>query len=136
MKMNRRDFIAKSIVTTAGISTINIPAILTGSSTSNKENKRFAKPSDDVWKVSIFSKNLHWLDYEAMASVVAQMGFDGVDLTVRPEGHVLPERVAEDLPKAVAALKKEGLNVYMITTAILNADAAHTETILKTASAL
>lgn len=89
-----------------------------------------------IFKISIFSKHLQWLNYAEMAQVAAQIGFDGVDITVRPEGHVLPERVAEDLPKAVNAVRKAGLNVYMITTAIKDADDLHTENILKTASSL
>jgi L-ribulose-5-phosphate 3-epimerase len=44
-----------------------------------------------------------------------------VDLTVRPKGHVEPARAAEDLPKAVAAIKAHGLSVPMITTGLLNA---------------
>jgi len=90
----------------------------------------------EAFKISIFSKHLQWLDYAEMAKVAAEIGFDGVDLTVRPNGHVLPERVAEDLPKAVAAIRKARMDVYMITTAIKNADEPFTESILKTASSL
>jgi sugar phosphate isomerase/epimerase len=49
---------------------------------------------------------------------------------------VLPERVVEDLPKAVTAIRNAGMNVYMITTAIKNADDPITESVLKTASKL
>ena len=96
-----------------------------------------SSPSDtEVFKISIFSKHLQWLNYAEMAQVAAQIGFDGIDITVRPSGHVLPERVAEDLPKAVNAIRKAGMNVYMITTAITDADEPTAEIILKTASAL
>lgn len=71
-----------------------------------------------------------------MAALVKEMGFDGIDLTVRANGHVLPERVADDLPKAVAAAEKAGIKVYMLTTGINSASDAHTEAILKTASSL
>jgi L-ribulose-5-phosphate 3-epimerase len=64
------------------------------------------------------------------------MGFDGIDLTVRPKGHVLPERVSEDLPLAAEIFKKAGLKIYMITTSINNADDPVTTNILKTASSL
>jgi L-ribulose-5-phosphate 3-epimerase len=93
-------------------------------------------PDNDGLKISIFSKHLQWLNYAEMAQVAAQIGFDGVDITVRPGGHVLPERVDEDLPKAVDAVKKAGMNVYMITTAVTDADDPFTDSILKTASAL
>ena len=122
MKTNRREFILNSLLMTAGLSSVN---------------NLTAKPSDtDAFKISIFSKHLQWLNYVEMAQVAAQIGFDGIDITVRPKGHVLPERVVEDLPKAVDAVKKAGLNVYMITTAITDADEPTAESILKTASAL
>ncbi len=87
-------------------------------------------------RIHVFSKHLQWLDYEAMAETAAAAGFDGVDLTVRPGGHVLPEHVQDDLPRAVAAVRKAGLSVDMMTTAIDDARDAQTKSILKTASAL
>jgi sugar phosphate isomerase/epimerase len=95
-----------------------------------------ASDSQATQKISIFSKNLQWLDYKAMADAAARMGFDGVDLTVRSKGHVLPQRVEEDLPKAVEAVRKAGLNIYMLTTEIVNAEDPFTERILKTAQQL
>ena len=65
---------------------------------------------------------------------MAEMGYDGADLTVRPRGHVLPENVERDLPKAVEAIRKAGLEVSMITTDISSADDQWTEPILKTTS--
>jgi sugar phosphate isomerase/epimerase len=86
--------------------------------------------------IHIFSKHLQWLDYEKMAIAAKEMGFDGVDLTVRPKGHVLPENVERDLPKAVEAVRKVGLKAELITTAITNAEDEYTEKIIKTASQL
>ena len=87
-------------------------------------------------KISAFSKHFHWAGYEEMASLVKEIGFDAVDLTVRPGGHVLPERVADDLPKAVEIVRKAGLSVEMITTGIVDVSTPHTESILRTASQL
>lgn len=86
--------------------------------------------------IHIFSKHLHWLDYTQMAEIVAKLGFDGVDLTVRPDGHVEPARVTQDLPKAVEILQKAGLKVETITTAIESVDSPFAEDILKTAGDL
>jgi len=93
-------------------------------------------PAAEKIKVSIFSKHLHWLNYADMATLAAEMGFDGVDLTVRPDGHVLPENVTADLPKAVAAVEKAGLKVYSIVTNIKQPDEKYAVDILKAASTL
>lgn len=86
--------------------------------------------------ISIFSKNLQWLSIKELAPIVKEMGFDGVDLTVRPNGHVLPERVTEDLPKAFAILKEHGLSVPCITTAITEVTEPNSEAVIKTAASL
>jgi sugar phosphate isomerase/epimerase len=86
--------------------------------------------------VSVFSKHLQYLDYRALAGTVAEAGFDGIDLTVRAGGHVLPERVAEDLPKAVEAARAAGVAVPMVTTTITSARDAQAEAVLRTAGSL
>lgn len=137
MKTNRRSFIKQSILTTAGLSAgVSSPGfpLIRQNHIHLEEGKRFNE--DDGLKISVFSKHLQWLDYAEMAQVAAGIGFDGIDITVRPGGHVLPENVVEDLPKVVEAVRKTGLNVYMITTAIVDADDPVSENILKTASAL
>jgi sugar phosphate isomerase/epimerase len=85
-------------------------------------------------KVHVFSKHLQFLNYQDMAEVAAEIGFDGVDLTVRPKGHVLPERVESDLPKAVEAIRKTGLAHTMMTTAVENAANSIDKKLLETAS--
>jgi sugar phosphate isomerase/epimerase len=87
-------------------------------------------------KIYIFSKHLQWLDYEKMAETAVRTGFDGVDLTVRPKGHVLPENVRKDLPRAIKAIRKSGLLADRMTTAIISADDPLTVDILETASEL
>ena len=84
--------------------------------------------------VCVFSKHLQFLDYKEMAEAAAEIGFDGVDLAVRPGGHVLPKNVEEDLPKAVEAVKEAGLDVPMMTTAITDPADALTEPVLRVAS--
>ena len=94
----------------------------------------FAAPAkEEKMSIHIFSKHLQFLDYEAMAETAAAIGFDGVDLTVRPEGHVLPENVKTDLPQAVAAIQKNGLQAITMTSAIMDAQDPVNQTVLKTA---
>ena len=42
----------------------------------------------------LFSKPVPQLNWKELAESTKRAGFDGIDLTVRPEGHVLPERAA------------------------------------------
>ena len=86
--------------------------------------------------IHLFSKHLQWLDYEGMSKVAKEIGFDGLDLTVRRKGHVLPENVEKDLPKAVKAMQRHGLKADMMTTNISSIKEPDTEKILKTASQL
>jgi sugar phosphate isomerase/epimerase len=66
----------------------------------------------------MFSKHLAELAWGDLGTAVRQAGFDGVDLTVRPGGHVVPARVSEDLPRAVAAIRDAGSLVAMLTTGL------------------
>lgn len=84
--------------------------------------------------VCVFSKHLQFLDYRELAKACKKIGVDGVDLTVRDGGHVTPERVAQDLPRAVEAIRAEGLDVPMITTALYSAGGKEARAILTTAA--
>jgi sugar phosphate isomerase/epimerase len=76
------------------------------------------------------------MDWTRLAREVKKLGFGGIDLTVRPGGHVQPERAPEDLPKAVAAIRAEGLSAPMITTALTSAHDPTAKPILSTAGKL
>lgn len=89
--------------------------------------------SSDELNVSVFSKHLQFLNYKDLSSVSRDIGFDGVELSVRDGGHVLPENVAEDLPRAVTAIKDAGLNADMIVTGIKELN-PQTRTVLETAA--
>jgi sugar phosphate isomerase/epimerase len=92
--------------------------------------------SKDEVHINVFSKHLQFLDYNEMAAVTAEMGFNGVDLTVRPKGHVLPEQVGDDLPKAVEAMIKYELSPRMMTTNVWDITDAEQRKVLETASKL
>ncbi len=138
MEISRKEFIMKSVLIAGGISAgvnANLKARV-------PDSEKIKNPFDaqiqakESFKVNVFSKSLHWLPVPDMVTLVAEMGFDGVDLTVRPNGHVSPENVEVDLPKAVEAAKKAGIEIKMIATSINNADDPLSERILRTASAL
>ncbi len=94
------------------------------------------QPQSFTGDICFFSKHLPKMDAARLAETVKKLGFGGVDLTVRPGGHVLPERAGEDLPKAVAAIRAAGLNVPMITTALTSASDPAAMAILSTAARL
>jgi len=81
-----------------------------------------------------FSKHLQWLDWEHMAETAKELGFDGLDVTVRQGGHVEPERVQQDLPKVAKIVRQAGLIIPMITAGIVDADSPNAEAIIRTAS--
>ncbi|MFZ6013256.1 MAG: sugar phosphate isomerase/epimerase family protein, partial [Bacteroidota bacterium] len=132
MKTTRREFVKRSMF--AAAASLSVASAHQTFAESGRPPVNINDIDDHT--ISVFSKNLQWLDYDNMAKVAAEIGFDGIDLTVRPNGHVLPERVAEDLPKAVRAVRSAGLEVYTITTAISEASHEHTEAIVASASEL
>jgi L-ribulose-5-phosphate 3-epimerase len=134
MNTNRRNFLLNATLAASGLLVGDSIAAIPHHQDDHADP--FTGTEKDAFKISIFSKNLQWLGYTEMSVAAAEMGFDGIDLTVRPQGHVSPERVSEDLPAAIEAIRKAGLEAYMITTAISDASEPYAEAILKTASSL
>lgn len=91
---------------------------------------------EDNPEVYLFSKHLQFLNYEEMSEAAAEMEFNGLDLTLRPKGHVLPERVKDDLPRAAAAMRKFGLQPKLMTTNVLDAKDNEHQQVLETAGKL
>ena len=90
-----------------------------------------------VNKLCFFTKHLQALSFDEMASVVAETGVDGIEVPIRPKGHVEPEQVEVELPKLAEALKKQGLEITIMTSGINQVSAEqHTEKVLRTAAAL
>lgn len=90
--------------------------------------------SDDLLNVHLFSKHLHFLSIKEAAEIALELGFTGLDLTVRPNGHVLPQNVETDLPIAIGDIKKAGASCELITTAIADANNTLDANIIKTAA--
>lgn len=123
MNFSRRDFIRSGMVIGTGIAVS--PDVLA--------MQRQITVSPDI---CIFSKCLQFLDYQQLAEIIAKLGFDGVDLPVRKDGHVIPENVKDELPKVSKELQKAGKVISMIATDIIDANDPITENILETASSL
>jgi L-ribulose-5-phosphate 3-epimerase len=123
--ISRREFLKKSISTAAVLPFMGVSEKLLAMNENN----------DNPLPVCIFSKHLQFLDYKLLGEKAAEMGFAGVDLTVRPQGHVEPESVKTDLPKAVEEIKKGGSQCVILTTAIEKVSNPLDKDILEAASA-
>ena len=130
MKNNSKSLTRRSFVSTIMAAGAALPFIAPG------ETGYSSGDTYSPGRIHIFSKCLQWLGYEEMAQLLAEAGAGGIDLTVRTGGHVLPENVANDLPKAVEAARRYGLAVDMIVTEITRTDEKYTESVIRTASGL
>ena len=70
----------------------------------------------------VFTKPLQMLSYDDLADLIAELGFDGIEGTIRPGGQITPEQVPDELPKMMEALKKRGLEMTIMASGINNAD--------------
>ena len=92
--------------------------------------------ADRRYKIIAFSKPFAHLNFDDTADLVTDIGWDGIECPVRSKaGHIAPEKVEEDLPKMVEALKKRGKEVTMITTEITKINPL-AERVLRTAAKL
>jgi sugar phosphate isomerase/epimerase len=100
---SRREFLARTVLATAA-STLTPLAF----SADSGEQKRF--------KLLAFTKPFQQLGPEETADLISNVGWDGVEMPVRKAGQVLPEKVEDDLPKFVEALRKRGRELSIATT--------------------
>jgi sugar phosphate isomerase/epimerase len=122
MNRSRREFIKTASAVSAGA--IISPKLISGPQISKAK----------TYPVCVFTKCLQFLDYEQLGETLANIGFKGAELSVREEGHVLPENVKTDLPRAIKTLQKSGISVPMMVSGIINPEDPLTERVLGTAS--
>ncbi len=117
-------------------STISRRALVAGGAALLAQAKADEQTANRTPKVAIFSKHLLFLHGEDLAKTAAELGFDGIDLAVRKGGHVQPERVRQDLPPLVELIRKNGLEVPMLTTDIVDIETPYAEDILRSMAEL
>ncbi len=118
--LSRRHFIQTSALAAAALASSRV----------------LAAPAAPRWKIIAFSKPFASYSPDDTADLVADIGWDGIECPVRKQaGQIAPERVEEDLPKMVAALKKRGKEVTIVTTEITKLDPL-AEKILRTTAKL
>jgi len=89
-----------------------------------------------AYKIIGFTKPFQNLSAEQCADTVAEVGWDGIECPIRPQGQVEPERAADGLPKLIEALKKRGKEITVATTGITSATQPGAEQLLRTLSKL
>lgn len=121
---SRREFLTQMAV---GASALQLLSVRAASA---------APAANKTYKIIGFAKPFQHLKWHETADLAAEVGWNGIECPVRKGGQVLPERVEEDLPKFVEALRKRNLDLPIIATDIFNASGVYTEKVLRTASKL
>jgi sugar phosphate isomerase/epimerase len=122
--LTRRDFLAQSALA-AGALTLAHPVTAAAAPDPAKR-----------YPIIAFSKPFRNLNPDQTADLVADVGWDGIELPVRAKDtHVAPEKVEYDLPKMVEALRKRGKDVAIVTTDITRLTPA-AEKVLRTMAKL
>lgn len=115
MSITRRSFLAGSLTTFPAIAAISREV---------SQTPRFV----------LFTDNLADLSLQEACRAARGAGFDGVDLTVRPGGHVLPENADKGLLEARRIADGEGVSIPMISTAVNDTDSPFAATIFDRAA--
>jgi L-ribulose-5-phosphate 3-epimerase len=82
----------------------------------------------------LFTDNLADLSIAEVCRDVRAAGFDGLDLTLRPGGHVKPENAEMGLAEARQVADAAKLSIPMVTTAVKSADSPHAEDVFAAAA--
>ena len=82
-------------------------------------------------KYALFTDNLSDLDIDQVCEEVKKHGFDGIDITLRPGGHVVPENVEMGLSRAYQVATRAGIEILMASTAITGVDSPNARNIIK-----
>lgn len=110
-------------------------AILAGAST--LVAGRFATAQENARPtICVFTKPFNALSYDELADRIAELGFQGIEAPIRKGGHIEPNRVEEQLPELVEALKQRGLEITVLTSDINDSTDPLTPKVLRTAGSL
>lgn len=78
----------------------------------------------------LFTDNLADLSISEALRAAKESGFDGIDLTLRPGGHVLPEQAETGLAAAHQAADQLEMTIAMASTAIADATSPYAEDVI------
>lgn len=121
--LDRRHFLSSAVLGTCGAMVLGQDALA-------------AATDDEQRPICCFAKALQHLSFDEMAERVAEMGFQGIEATIRNGGQVEPADITTGLPQLVQALQKRGLDVTIMTSDINSVDQEDTQRVLSTAADL
>lgn len=97
---------------------------------------RASEPALQSIHFCAFEKFLQDLSHDELADELAELGFNGVEVTARHGGRITPDRAEEQLPALIDALAKRNLEITVLTTEVNRADNPTNEKLLATATKL
>lgn len=121
--VSRRRFVSRVVASGAVLASLGVPRL------------RAQKPPVQRFKIVGFTKPFQKLSFDDTADLVAEVGWEGIECPVRANGQILPERVEDDLPRMVEALRKRKLELAIMATDILSVTQPLTERVLRAAKA-
>lgn len=119
---NRRKFLTQSVP--VGLALAASPVVASAAQSAQKLRVQTDKTlvASTVNPLAVFTKSFQDRSIPEVCRIFKEIGADGLDLTVRPGGHIDPKDVVKELPPAVRAAKEAGLKVHFLTTSITDAD--------------
>lgn len=83
-----------------------------------------------------FSKPFQKRDAEQTAELVAEVGWDGIEIPVRARGQIEPAQAADLLPRFADELGKRKAGIFLVATDITSLNTPHAELVLRTMATL
>lgn len=121
----RRQFVA---VSAAALGTLTVPSIEIASNAS--------RTSTESRSICAFVKFIQQLGFDELADTMVELGFQGVEATVRPGGLIAPENARQQLPRLVEVLESRGLEVTVMTTNVTDSTRPQDRQLLEVAADL
>jgi sugar phosphate isomerase/epimerase len=134
-EQTRRTFLAKSTQSSLAVATGAVLAAGAVPAQAKGPDTKAAQPQSQGNPLAIFTKSFQDRPIPEVCRIFKRIGADGLDLTVRPGGHIDPKDVVKELPPAVQDARDAGLKVHFLTTSITEADET-ARTLLATAADL
>ncbi len=138
--LSRRDFLTRAglLAATAGLAPSTVQAAVTASGTAPQAVKPAARYEIGILEKWFFDGGTGGpLKYtpEQMAQTLDEIGLD-LELTLRKEGHITPEKAPDELPVMAAALAKKKRKILWVALDTVRPDEKHWEKAVRTAKSL